>query len=240
MKKTLKQMIGTGIVLAAGLGSLVGISGCEESFSSHPQRDQRVYALGSIAYDYTMQQERNNAIRDSGRSVVNVNYNNSQSGGFQNPEDNIRRELTQKGATLFTFNYFNDFNNSGQLDSMDEITGIKTRFRENERIILGAIINGKTKKYDSALINIPKALNLYGNEESETGLVNFKIYNPNGEEIYNQSLRAPTFSTSIIKIGDDRKFMDFLIDKGGGFGMYKAAVFVNGVFLDAHEFEITQ
>ena len=235
MKGRKLNLVGRIALAGIALAGLVKVGGCGDL---NPYQEQTLYNLTGLGYDYTMQQERNEAIRDSGREV-NVNISNPQSNNFQNPKEDIKKELMEKKATLFTFNYLTDFNNNRRVDSIDELTGIKNKFRKDEKIILGSIVKRRTKKYDSALINIPKALNLHGEEESETRSWNIKIYNPTGKEIYNGSMNIPNFKDIFNSVGISFDFMNFLLNEGG-LGNYKAALFLNGNFSDSHEFEITE
>jgi len=210
-------------------------SGCNESLT--PRQERGMYSLTRWGYDYGMQQERNDAIRGAGGNLV-VNVNSPTHINIQNPKENIKQELRDQGVSLFTFNYLTDFNNNG-IDSIDEFTGVKDRFRKNEKIILGSIIKGQTKKYSDTLINIPRAMDLYGDEESETKLWNVKIYNPIGEEIYNKSMNIPNFKDYFKSVGINDNLMDFLLNNGG-LGNYKVALYLNGAFSDSHEFEIIE
>ncbi len=89
-KQTLRQRLGTGIVLAAaGFGSFVA-GGCVET-----AQDQRVYTLTGMSYDYVMQEKRNEAIRNSGSQVniyMNGNNDNSFLDDINSPEKVARRK----------------------------------------------------------------------------------------------------------------------------------------------------
>lgn len=96
MKQTLKQRIGTGIVLAAaGLGSLVGLSGCEttpaqdyaisgvvsqNATTINPNisyRDSQIMGIGGGLLGVLAQQEAMKEAAREGKSEVNVNISGS-------------------------------------------------------------------------------------------------------------------------------------------------------------------
>jgi len=136
-------------------------------------------------------------------------YNNQE-----NQQRNVYGNIKQEKPHFFACNYWKDFNNNGAGDYPEEYVGIKKTFIDNEKIILVS--------YDRA-----------GTKGTK---LDVKIFNPQGEEIYNDGFIYPR-NGILRKYGENDDLMNKLIQKGG-YGNFKVVYYINGNYAGSNEFEI--
>jgi len=259
MKKTLKQKIATGIVLAGvGLGSLIN-TGCGTAPDGTPsltpnsaweelRKEAEFYQTpeGKLVQEQEKRKEKK-----FWNGVENVFWGGMASGAFNSPENTPQQNAILGGVgqaglhnsrnqairdsgtnvnviiplqnesgvvlrTLFTCNYYKDFDRDGLMGYPEEYVGIKNKFKKDEKIILVVGPYGKT--------NIDWIL---------------EIYNPKGEKImqYSDTFTHPAMTQSIGNNEDD--LMPALLERGG-LGTYKVSAYVNNKMVGLHEFEVIE
>ena len=147
------------------------------------------------------------ALKEAGAPKI---YINNQ----ENQQRNVYGNIKQEKPHFFACNYWKDFNNNGAGDYPEEYVGIKKTFIDNEKIILVS--------YDRA-----------GTKGTK---LDVKIFNPQGEEIYNDGFIYPR-NGILRKYGENDDLMNKLIQKGG-YGNFKVVYYINGNYAGSNEFEI--
>ena len=168
----------------------------------------------------------------AGRSKTNIYVNPNRDGrNYQSRNRYIIDPTKVRGRHHLSANYWKDFDGNGKM-TINELTGIKNKFQDNEEIVLF--------RYDNSFFARAKPRELVSEIYSPKGelIDTYKSTKEDLKELRPKRRYAKRFHRGVKEIDKDGgSLMSFLLKKGG-YGNYRVVWKHKGKYSGSNEFKI--